>query len=582
MPPESFGKYKVVRLLGKGGMATVYEGHDTLLDRKVAIKTIHPYLVDDEKFLRRFRQEAKLLASLRHPHIVHFLDFDQFGTQLCLVMEYLEGGSLSNRLANLRTRNELMPECDMLQILDAVAAGLDYAHRHGMIHRDIKPANILFASDGTPVVTDFGITKSLVESLSISATGSILGTPAYMSPEQASGAHVDSSTDIYSLGIMVYELVTGRVPFQGNSATEVLLKHIQQKPPEPTKFNPKITKPVQDVILKALAKDPANRFSTATEFARAVRSALQSDSPVFNQPSTEGETEIISPEMKLAELSTIVDGKENPKEDQPAIEIQEKKASPYSPPPLPKLFKSLRLSRNKKEITPPPIQPAKPIVRTDPKKKRNAIILWVSLGILLFILACVFIIYLPEINESLKQYNESSTTTTYSFSPKITMTPAAYTTVSDASGKISAPVPIEWNDIDPQASLFNDSVLLTQEELIAAPDIVTFQVIGGESGTMLATVNSTLSLDKQLDQFIPLLGGLCERIGRDKYKRSGFKGYYDTYEQCGEGKTTQIVLSAQEDIPGSVPVLIIVQAKSVADFKAAEKIFDEFTVETTE
>ena len=277
MIPELFGKYRVIRLLGRGGMADVYEARDTLLDRRVAIKTIHPHLIDDNKFLQRFQHEAKLLASLRHPHIVRFYDFDIFQGRPFMVIEYLGGGTLANRFAELRHQQNRLPQGEMIQILEAVAAALDYAHAHGAIHRDIKPANILFTTDGVPVITDFGITKILSESLHISLTGSVIGTPAYMAPEQASCGTIDRRTDIYSLGIMLYEMSTGRTPFQGKNPTDIIIKHLTVAPPEPRQFNPDIPYLAQEVILKALAKEPADRYDSAGEFARNFHNALESE-----------------------------------------------------------------------------------------------------------------------------------------------------------------------------------------------------------------------------------------------------------------------------------------------------------------
>ncbi len=300
MLPESFGKYIVDRRIGYGGMATVYAAHNPLVDQCVAIKTIHPHLIDDEKFSRRFRQEAKLLASLRNEHIVRFLDFDLEKGQPYLVMEYLGGGSLAQQLVRLHASGDRLAGCDMIQDVQAIADALDYAHRRSMIHRDIKPANILFTEEGKPVVTDFGITKVLSETLQLSATGSILGTPAYMAPEQISGGEVDARTDIYALGIMVYEMVAGRVPFQGTTPTEIMLKQVNQAPLPPSEFYPHISPPVQQVILKALAKDPADRYHSAGEFAEAFCAAMQSpcESPVETPAESETVIDLVSPEEK--------------------------------------------------------------------------------------------------------------------------------------------------------------------------------------------------------------------------------------------------------------------------------------------
>jgi predicted ATPase len=255
-------------------MAEVYLAHDPILDRQVAIKVILAHLAADEGFVARFRREAKTIASLRHPHIVQLFDFDVLHGQPFMVMEYLAGETLKVRLSALRTRGGRMPLNESVRLLAALAGALDYAHAQGAVHRDIKPANILFTGQGEPVLSDFGIAKLMDQTVQLSMAGGILGTPAYMSPEQARGQPVDERSDLYSLGVMAYELATGRLPFQGDSPSALLVQRLLEKPPPPRTFNPNLPAAVEQVILQALAKEPGERFASAGAFAQALRTAL--------------------------------------------------------------------------------------------------------------------------------------------------------------------------------------------------------------------------------------------------------------------------------------------------------------------
>lgn len=274
MDIQSFGKYTVIQPLGSGGMAAVYEARDALLDRRVAIKVIHPHLAQEGNFADRFRQEARLVSALRHPHIVRLYDFDILDDQPYMVMEYLEGGTLKDRLTRLRRQGKRLPLDDAAQILKALAGALDYAHALGAVHRDIKPANILFTAQDEAVITDFGIVKLLHESAQISHTGGIIGTPAYMSPEQVSGKAVDGRSDQYSLAIMLYEMIAGQTPFVADTVSALLVKQLTEPPPQPRRFNPRLPAQAEQALLRALEKDPSARYLTATDFANAFAAAL--------------------------------------------------------------------------------------------------------------------------------------------------------------------------------------------------------------------------------------------------------------------------------------------------------------------
>ncbi|MBI5653155.1 MAG: tetratricopeptide repeat protein [Chloroflexi bacterium] len=273
MSTQSFGKYVVTKSLGKGGMAEVFLARDPLLERNVAIKVIHPHLATDPGFGERFRREAKLVASLRHAHIVQLYDFDIQNDQPFMVMEFLDAGTLKDRFAKTRA----MPFAEIAHILDAIASALDFAHARGAVHRDVKPTNILFTSNDEPVLADFGIAKIVGDAAQLSASGAIVGSPAYMAPEQAASKPVDTRADIYALGVVLYEMLTGRVPFQGDSPTAVLMQHLNAPPPPPRQFNANIPDVVQQVVLQALAKNPAERFARAGDLARAFSAALRGE-----------------------------------------------------------------------------------------------------------------------------------------------------------------------------------------------------------------------------------------------------------------------------------------------------------------
>ncbi len=267
---KTIGAYQVVEKLGEGGMAEVYKAYQPSLERHVALKFIRPELAGKEGFRPRFEQEAKLLARLNHPHIIHIYDFGEAEGRLYLVMEYVPGGTLKDHAARLAE-----PEA-LARLLDALSAGLDYAHGQGIIHRDIKPGNLMFTADERPVFNDFGLAKLVGTVSDKSEAGDTSGTPDYMAPEQVTGdpARVGAASDIYALGVVMFELLTGRVPFTGNNAYEVMFKHVQEEAPSPRAFRPDLPEAIEPVLAKALAKDPDERYAKASELAHAFREAF--------------------------------------------------------------------------------------------------------------------------------------------------------------------------------------------------------------------------------------------------------------------------------------------------------------------
>lgn len=262
---EKIGKYKIIGHVGRGGMADVYKALHPNLNRIVAIKVLNRALVHSSEMLERFQREGRAIAALRHLNIVQVFDLDVLDGVYFMVMEYVEGETLAQRLAQLRRRGERMPLHDVLDIIGAVGKALHYAHENGMLHRDIKPANIMFRGDGSVVLTDFGVAKILDAASDITATGAVAGTPAYMAPEQWTNDEPDKRSDIYSLGVVLYQVVTGELPFNAETPGRLMFKHISEPPPLPHKLYDDIPIELERVVLRTLAKDPNDRYQTAQD-----------------------------------------------------------------------------------------------------------------------------------------------------------------------------------------------------------------------------------------------------------------------------------------------------------------------------
>ncbi len=281
------GQYELLQLIGKGGMARVYKSIQPALDRYVAVKLLHPSVAADEEFLARFQREAKAAASLRHPHIVQIFDFGHQEQLYYMVMELIDGPTLREELQRLKSLGETLPFSEVRRIIGEVSEALDYAHDRGIIHRDVKPANILLTPERQAVLSDFGL-AFMIESPRQTITG-FVGTPEYMSPEQGQGMAVDSRTDVYSLGVVLYEMLTGRVPFTAKTPMAIVMKHISEPLPPPRSINPHIPESVEQVLLKAMSKRPEDRYDRAGELSRALAEAFEvaaADRPTAIPPTT--------------------------------------------------------------------------------------------------------------------------------------------------------------------------------------------------------------------------------------------------------------------------------------------------------
>lgn len=266
---QRLGQYEITGTVGKGGMATVYRARQSSMDRDVAIKVIKPDLAEITDFVKRFEREAKTLASLSHAHILKVFDYGQHDDIVYLVMELLTGGNLSQLIAQ-----GLLPLAQTARLLDQIASALDYAHGRGIIHRDLKPQNVLLDDGGNALLTDFGLAKLLNETSALTHSGSVMGTPLYMAPEQWQGEMIDARADIYALGVMLYEMVTGFVPFNGATPYRIMHMHIFETQPSLLLLKPELPPSLDAVLKVALAKNPEQRFAAAGELAKMFRAAL--------------------------------------------------------------------------------------------------------------------------------------------------------------------------------------------------------------------------------------------------------------------------------------------------------------------
>jgi tRNA A-37 threonylcarbamoyl transferase component Bud32 len=359
---KSFGPYKVLDKIGEGGMAVVYQAYQESLGRYAAIKVLRSELARDEEFVARFRREALAVAQLNHPNILHVYDAGVANGVYYIAMGFVDGGSLKDMIAHGPVEPNYAASIGA-QLADA----LDYAHKQGIIHRDVKPSNVLMTRDGRPMLTDFGIAKALYESAALTRTGASIGTPEYMAPEQIQGQPVDGRTDIYSLGIVLYEMLTGWAPFSTPTPVATLYKQVNEPPPPLHQVNVNVPDWLEGVVGRALVKRPEGRYQQAAELATALRSRTAGGLPLPTAaPAVAGVTPV------LADAKPATKGAAS-RQPGPAVAAS-------APTPAPAVARPAT-GRQEHAATPPPVASAQPA----PKQRGKAVPILVAAIALLVI-----------------------------------------------------------------------------------------------------------------------------------------------------------------------------------------------------
>lgn len=495
---RQLGNFRLERVLGRGGMAQVYYGWDVKLERPVAVKVVDARFRSDPSYAQRFVREAQSAAKWRHENIAQVYYADEEDGLSYFAMEYIDGSDLGQLLSDYVARNELMPQSDVVRIGRAVASALDYAHEQNVVHRDVKPSNVMIASDNRVVLTDFGLALDVEQG----SMGEVFGTAHYIAPEQAKrSADAVPQSDLYSLGIMLYEMLTGTVPFDDPSPTAVALQHITQPPPAPHTLNPELSSEVETVLLKALGKSPEERYQTGGELMMFLENALNGMEEVDLAPlpplpaevNTAAES-IPSPKTTVAEVIAAQTPSTVPAQDV-SVSPQDSQTRPLT-------------------NTAPPPNPRK-------ARSRNQLVLWLVVGVFMLV-AVVFVIlvgfvFATPLNSFLQGVIQPVDTATVS-SSEVPVVVSTYTLSADVQP--AATLSEAGTAIPGEPPVANASATDTPAPVVVEP---TVKYPDGKHFTLFYNDNSFYLLDLS-DSTIPINWVAFERLNDDGTPMNRFEG----------------------------------------------------------
>lgn len=552
-----FGPYHILRPIGMGGMAMVYRAEWLGHNMEVALKVLSPQLVATPELVARFKREAEALARLQHPNILPLVDYGEFGGQVFMALQLMPGGSLAERI---KARG-VMPLPEIQKVIAQVGDALGYAHQRGLVHRDVKPANVLIDGQGNYCLTDFGIAKIYEATAQYTKTGMALGTPTYMSPEQVNAAQLDGRSDLYSLGIVLYEMATGRVPFDGDTPFAVAFMHVQKALPAPRSLNPAIPPKLEKVIQKALAKKPGDRYQNMGELIKALQAVGEAN---IIPPSQQPKPTIAqsAPQVSQAPPAPTPTATKPVTPAKPLTPPNVAAAKPVTPPP----------AVMTKPITPPPAALAKP---TPAKPTTLPGWLWAGGAVLglLILIACVASLFAAALPGAF-----APPTATPSRTPPPLASPTSRRSTATPKPEVAAsatPVPIIWQIINNAPAN-----VVAQGEPVVAPDGTPLllsitdletgnashlHLLSGVGAVTLAQDQVVVNLEPDSDAFInsaPFAAGVMFKPQLANYPDLAFAGQgclataYDAAKGqlvlgCYAG-TCQYVIT--QDLGGWIPV----------------------------
>jgi serine/threonine protein kinase len=520
-------------------MSEVYLAHDQELDRDVAFKVLKNQYASDEQFVERFKSEAKNAASLSHPNIVAI--YDRGETEdgaYYIVMERVSGGTLKDRLL----KEGPLPAPTAAALALQIARALQVAHEHGMIHRDIRPQNVLLTESGEAKVADFGIARA-ASSSTVTRTGFLTGTAYYISPEQALGQPASPQSDLYSLGVVLYEMLTGRVPYDAETPIGVAMKHVSGQPRPPKEANPDVPEGINAVTVRLLAREPEERYQSAAELVEDLERARQGQPPAFAIEENAGSTD--------APVRPSADPEGSGGDGHPPSPGRKPEGPPAGPPP-----------------------PARPGGDAgDGKPRRRRVPPWMlAAGLCGVVLLGVGIFLVGKFTSRGEQSSKPG-----------------YMLIKDDSGKLSVEVPYEWSDLDPTSWDFREGKIGLS--LIASTDLDAWTWYSSSTGVEKASgmffgVSSALLRAYPEDTVNQVLGipehdysDICEYDNRYDYDDSVYEGKYDIWTNCGDTGTRLFVLAALPENQAPQHVLVIqIAARSEADLEAQKQILSTFKV----